>query len=106
MIPCRSTSTRQVQIRGVGHSRTPRGWPLVGWQVAADPVRESPPVQNPEAPKEQILPGISQAPVPHGRGHSGKQGGFVRAHAGTDWTLTDGESRHAPGRAGEALRLR
>src|SRR5690606_22543719 len=34
--------------------------------VAADPVRESPPVQNPEAPKEQILPGISQAPVPHG----------------------------------------
>ncbi|GGS53078.1 hypothetical protein GCM10010221_60100 [Streptomyces parvus] len=52
--------------------------------VAADPVRESPPVENPEAPKEQLLPGISQAPVPHGRGHSGKQGGSVRAQARVD----------------------
>ncbi|GAA1527957.1 hypothetical protein GCM10009730_41310 [Streptomyces albidochromogenes] len=36
----------------------------------------------PEAPKEQILPGISQAHVPHGRGHSGKQDGPGRARAG------------------------
>ncbi|CAK7282556.1 hypothetical protein SGPA1_20531 [Streptomyces misionensis JCM 4497] len=45
--------------------------------AAADPVRESPPTTS-EAPKEQILPGISQAHVPHGRGHSGKQGGCRR----------------------------
>ncbi|BFO19741.1 hypothetical protein SHKM778_61290 [Streptomyces sp. KM77-8] len=45
--------------------------------AAADPVRESPRT-TPEAPKEQILPGISQAHVPHGRGHSGKQGGCRR----------------------------
>ncbi|GAB2939623.1 hypothetical protein GCM10027028_46010 [Streptomyces sundarbansensis] len=65
--------------------------------MAADPVRESPPVEKPEAPKEQLLPGISQAPVPHGRGHSGKQGGSVRAQAQVDPTLTDGENRLAPG---------
>lgn len=48
---------------------------------------------NPEAPKEQSLPGISQAHVPCGRGHSGKQDG-LRAAVPTPF-LTDGESRHA-----------
>lgn len=88
-----------MQIRGVGHSRNSGAVAAGRLAVAADPVRESPPVENPEAPKEQLLPGISQAPVPHGRGHSGKQGGSVRAQARVDSTLTDGESRHAP-RAG------
>ena len=51
-------------------------------------------MSRPEAPKEQILPGISQAHVPHGRGHSGKQGGRRTGTSGA--LLTDGESRAPP----------
>ncbi len=52
------------------------------------------------APKEQVLPGISQAPLPHGLGTSGKRTRPCRAP-------THGASRHAVPRAarGEALRL-
>ncbi|GAA0497840.1 hypothetical protein GCM10010361_74280 [Streptomyces olivaceiscleroticus] len=65
---------------------------LVGWSAIDDPVRESPPSPGPEAPKEQLLPGISQAPVPRGRDHSGKQGG-PRSSAVPEPLLTDGENR-------------
>ena len=88
---CIPPSTTKEHIRACGHSGT-GGAPLVGWQRLLTPcgrvLRK-----HPEAPKEQILPGISQAHVPRGRGHSGKQGG----HAAPAPALTDGESRQ-PGR--------
>ncbi|GAA1591482.1 hypothetical protein GCM10009731_51430 [Streptomyces globosus] len=99
MSVCTVTSTRS-QLSAMTNKRAfPGGGPLeggpgsalVGWVAADDPVRESPPPSSTEAPKEQILPGISQAYVPHGRGHSGKQ---ERVPGACRFPLlTDGESR-------------
>ncbi|EGG43098.1 hypothetical protein SGM_6238 [Streptomyces griseoaurantiacus M045] len=55
---------------------------------------------SPGAPKEQILPGISQAPVPRGRGHSGKQSGYRRCPL----SPTVKAAVPAEGLSGEALR--
>ncbi|CAM5259001.1 DNA polymerase IV [Streptomyces fumanus] len=65
-----SVSTTKEQIPDGGHSNERPLTALVGWHTAADPVRESPPGCIARRRKEQILPGISQAHVPHGRGHS------------------------------------
>src|SRR6478736_6809035 len=57
-----STSSTKGHIRVVGHSRRPVPTPLVGWNTAADPVRESPPERSGGAegatPPSQLEQGI------------------------------------------------
>src|SRR3954447_16083749 len=70
------STTKEHNGRG-GHSKGRLARSLVGWHRLLTPCGRV--LQTPsEAPKEQILPGISQAHVPRGRGHSGKQGGCRR----------------------------
>src|SRR5690242_15064278 len=96
-----SVSTTKEHIRDGGHSKARALSSLVGWQAAADPVRESPP---------DIIGGAEGANPP--RNLSGTRTARTRSlwkagRVSKASALTDGESRvAASGRAGEALRLR